>query len=175
MKNFKYTDKEMKQLISSIVILIDTRDKNIEHITNWFDKHKIRWKSKKLDYADYSFMIPANKELDIPRDMYFDKEIAIERKGSLEELSGNISNGRDRFEKELALAPHYKVLLIENGSYSDIVSGNYQTQLNKNSYIGTLHKFWFKYNIPFVFMPNKKYTPMFIYKTFEYYIKTFIF
>lgn len=171
---YKYTDKEIDELISSMVILVDTRERKADHITDSFDKNKIAYKKKALSYGDYSFMLPKNEDLSIPRDMLFDKKVVIERKGSLEEISGNLTNGRDRFEKELSLAPRTKVLLIENGNYSDVVTGNYRTQYNRKSFLGTLHSFWFKYEVPVMFMPEPKYSALFIKKYFEYYLKNYL-
>ena len=116
-------------------------------------------------------MIPANHDLDIPRDLYFDNEVIIERKGSLEEISGNLTNGRDRFEKELALSPKDKVLLLEGGGFSDIVSGNYNTKYSNKSFLASLFTFWFRYNMPVFFMPDKKYSGIFVKLFFEYYLK----
>ena len=90
----------MEELISSMTILVDTREQKNNHITDYFDRKKINYKRKALNYGDYSFMIPANEKLSIPRDLYFNNSCVIERKGSLEEISGNLTNGRDRFEKE---------------------------------------------------------------------------
>ena len=129
---------------------------------------------KALDYGDYSFFIPKNEKLCIPRDMYFNNKVCIERKSSLEEISSNLSNERDRFEKELCLAPKTKVLLIENANYSDIAIGNYKTKYNKKSFLGSIHSFWFKYNMPVMFMPDNKYSALFIKKYFEYYLKNYI-
>lgn len=139
--HFKYTDKEMTELISSMVILIDTREQKSDHIISYFDRKNVNYKKKALSYGDYSFMVPKNEALSIPRDLYFDKKVCIERKASLEEISGNLTNGRDRFEKELSLAPETKVLLIENADYGDIATGNYNTQYNKKSFVGSLHSF----------------------------------
>lgn len=171
---YKYTDKEKEELIKSITILVDTREKQNSHITEWFDKKKIPYKKKALDYGDYSFMIPANDKLSIPRDIYFDKKIIIEKKSNLEEISGNLTTSRDRLEKEFSLAPKTKVLLIENGSFSDIVDGNYNTKYNKKSFIASLFTFWFRYNMPIFFMPNKEYSGLFILMYFQYYLKNYL-
>ena len=117
-----------------MTILVDTREKNNSHLCEYWDRKGVLYKKKALDYGDYSFMIPKNAILDIPRDVYFDKEIMVERKGSAEELSGNLTKERDRLEKELSLAPKTKVILLENCSYVDIATGNYNTQYNKKSY-----------------------------------------
>lgn len=171
---YKYTDKEIKELISSMVILTDTREQKNQHILDFFDRKKILHKKKALNYGDYSFMIPANEPLGIQRDMYFDGKVCIERKASLEEISGNLSKDRSRFEKELSLAPNTKVILLENANYSDIADGNYNTQYNKKSFIGSLHSFWFKYNVPVFFMPDNHYSGLFIRLYFEYYFKDYL-
>ena len=168
---FKYTDKELDELTRSQVMLVDTREKNNAHLLSAWNKGCVPYKKKALERGDYSFMIPANKELDIPRDLYFDKEIIVERKGSLEEVSGNLTKERDRLEKEFALAPPNKVLLIENAGYADICTGNYKTEYNKKSFLASLHSFWHRYNIPVFFMPDKSYSALFIKKYFEYYLK----
>lgn len=171
---FKYTDKEIEEIISSMVILVDTREKVNEHILSVFDKNKISYKKKALERCDYSFYIPKNEKLNIPRDLYFDKEVAIERKASLDEIANNFTKERDRFEKEMALAPKTKVLLLENATYEDICNGNYRSQYNKKAFLATIHTFWIRYNLPFVFMPDTTKSALFIKKYFEYYLKEYL-
>lgn len=169
---YKYTDKEKEELIKSLVVLVDRREKVNEHIIEWFDKKKIPYKNKSLEYGDYSFYLPASEQLHIPTDLYFDHEIMLERKGSLNELSSNMTKDRSRIEKEFALAPKQKMLLIENASYEDIVEGNYDTEYNRKSFLGTLHSWYYKYNMPFFFLKNNKYSGLFIYMYFQNYLKT---
>lgn len=170
-ENFKYTDKELDTILKSIVILIDTREQENIHITNYFDKKKISYKSKALDQGDYSFYLPQNESLSIPRDLYFDKEIIIERKGSLDELANNLGKERARFEKELSTGPKTKVLLIENASYADIVNHNYRSEYSVKSYLGSLHTFWYRYNFPVFFISDVELSGTFIYAYFYYYLK----
>lgn len=171
---YRYTETEKKMLYDSISIIIDTREKKNEHITKYFEAKNIPYKKKSLEQGDYSFYIPKNESLNIPRDMYFDRDIVIERKGSLEELATNLGKERARFEKELSIFQGAKVLLIENSSYEDVCLGNYDSDYNKNSFLGSLHSFWFKYNIPFVFMKCNKYSPVFIYAYFKYYLRDYL-
>lgn len=171
---YKYTDKEMEDIIKSMVILIDTREKKIDHITEYFDKAKIQYKKKALPYGDYSFLVPKNETLSIQRDLIFYNDIVIERKGSLEELSGNLTKERDRLEKELALAPKAKVLVIENANYADIVNGNYNTEYNNKSYWASLHSLWHRYNTPIIFIPDHTYTGFFIRGYFSYFLKNIL-
>ena len=173
-EKFKYTDKEKDAILSSMVIMVDTREKKADHILKYFDKTHIEYKKKTLNYGDYSFYIPKNEKLSIPRDLYFDKQIIVERKGSLEELSGNLTQGRDRLEKELSLAPSKKVIIIENATYADMVNGNYNTKYNNKSYWASIHTLWHKYDVPIVFMPDNAYTGFFIRGYFEYYLKNIL-
>jgi ERCC4-type nuclease len=143
-----YTDTELKTLLKSLVILVDTREQANQHILDYFTKKKIPYLSKKLDYGDYSAFIPANAELGILRDMYFTDTVCIERKNSLDELSNNLTADRARFESELIRANGCKILLmIENSSYDDIVNHRYKSQYEPKSYIATLHTFSARYNL----------------------------
>lgn len=174
-EKFKYTDSELKSIINSIVILVDTREKKNQHITNYFDEHGVKYEQRALTSGDYSFYISPNPELSIPRPLYMDREIIIERKASLEELSANLTTGRTRFEEEFAISnAKKKYLVIENANYSDVVDGNYNTQYNKKSFLGTLHSFNHKYNLELCFLPDNSYTPIYILCVFKYYLKHII-
>lgn len=159
--------------MDSITILVDTREKDgkNDHILNFFESNNISWKKMKLDYGDYSCMIPANDELGILRDLYYDHEICVERKANLDEFANNCVQDRARIKKEFALAPSNKVLLIESGSYADMVNGNYRSEFAAKSYYGTIHSFWHEFGLPVVFMPEKKYSGMFILGYLQYYIR----
>lgn len=157
------------------MILIDTREKKNDNITSYFDKHKIPYEDITMSNGDYSFKLPANPELGIMRDEHFCDEIFIEKKNSPEELSGNFAQNRTRFEEEFSISKaKRKYLLIENCSYHDIVKGNYDTKYHSKSYLGSLHSFNSKYNLEVVFMPDNSYTPIFIYATFQYYLRNIL-
>lgn len=171
---YKYTDKEIEQLYKSIVILCDTREKKGQHITDWFDSKKIKWKKKALRQGDYSFYLPACPELGIMHDLYFDRKIMIERKNSLDEISANFTTDRARFEEELAIFPGKKFLLIENTTYSDIVENNYSSQLSPKAFLATLHTFNHRYGLEVTYMPNNQHSGAWIYGTFIYYLKNLL-
>jgi len=174
-EQFKYTDSEIKSIINSMVILVDTREKKNQHILDYYDKHGIQYESRALSSGDYSFYVGENPGLSIPRPLFMDNEIFVERKANLEELSNNFTTGRTRFEEEFATAKAKKrYLLIENATYSDIIEGRYNTQYNKNSFAATLHSFNHKYNLEILFIPNNAYTPIYIYGVFKYYLKTIL-
>lgn len=124
---------------------------------------------------DYSFYLPQNEELGIVKDLYFTKDIAFERKASLEELSVNLTKNRTRFEEEMATATTlYKYLIIENANYFDVANGNYRSEYNSKSFLGTLHSFNHKYDLQIVFMPDASFTPIYMYATMQYYLRNIL-
>lgn len=173
-RQYKYTDKERKELLKSMGILVDTREQKNDKILEYFDRMKIPYKKKALECGDYSFYIPKNEELGIFRDLYYDKDIMVERKGSLNELSGNFTKGRAELEKEFALAPRNKVLMVENASYGDLINGKYSTEYSTKSFWATYHTFWHRYNIPIIFVPSQDESGYFIRGYFTYYLKSLL-
>lgn len=109
--------------------------------------------------------------MNIDRELRFDKEIAIERKASLDELAGNLTQHRTRFEEEMATYDGKKYLLIENASYQDIVNSNYRSEYNAKSFLATLHAFNHRYNLEIVFMPDASKSGLWIYSTFAYWLR----
>jgi ERCC4-type nuclease len=170
--NYRYTETEQKKLLMSLIVLIDTREQKNQHIISYLDKKKIEYKSKKLDFGDYSFMLPANEELGIMRDIYFNNQIAVERKSSLTELSNNFSHNRTQFENELIRSDKGKlILLLENSrGYEDMIQHNYRTQYNPKSFLATLHTFQHRYNIEIVFI-RPELTGCYLYKCFYYWLR----
>lgn len=59
MKSYKFDIESIKKLIKQMIVLIDTREKKNSHILDYFRKQKIAYQVEKLEYGDYSFMIPA--------------------------------------------------------------------------------------------------------------------
>lgn len=171
---FYYTDKEIDKLCKSITVLVDTREKSNQHIIDWFDKKKIPWKSKALTNGDYSFFVPADETLHIQRDLYFDKEIMVERKRNLDEVGSNFTTYRTRFEEEMATYPGKKYLLLENSTYGQIVQGDYRNKLSEKAFLASVHTFNHRYDLEIVYMPNHDYSAEWIYLTFVYYLKNYL-
>lgn len=97
-------------------------------------------------------MIPADAELGIPLPITFNKPVAggiyIERKGSLEELSGNLGRLRDRFEAELErMKGAEKHLIVEDGSWERIWRGEYNARLTRESFYQSLLTFQTRYGL----------------------------
>jgi ERCC4-type nuclease len=170
---FKYTDKEKKELLNSLVVIVDSREQRT-HIRDWLDQKKKPYIVRKLDYGDYSFYLPKNEELGIIRDLDFSSEIVFELKQHADEYVGNLSSDRKRIEKELALCPANLEIIIENCSYEDIENGNYRSKYSPKSAMGTLHGWKYKYNAPFIFMTGTDHTAKYITRSFYYYLRNIL-
>ena len=137
-----YTDKKYKELLSHLIVLVDTRDQTNQAITDWFDSNNIRWKTKALKTGDYGLMIESCPELGFQYDTYFTDELCIERKNSLSELAGNLAKNTDdnRIFKELNRMINIErvYLVIEDDCLDDIYEHNYNSEYNPDSYIRTL-------------------------------------
>lgn len=88
---YKFSDSEIKKALKSLTILVDSREKGNDHIINWLEKNKIKFKIVALDHGDYSAFIPKDELKGIERDIYFDKDIVIEKKNGIDELASNFS------------------------------------------------------------------------------------
>jgi ERCC4-type nuclease len=144
--------------IKQIVIIIDSREKSISHITDVFNSNNINYKIQKLEIGDYTFV-------------YLDKvqKCIIERKNSLDELSQNFTKNRDRFNREFQKINDNKLhLVIENNTMNDVVCGNYRSKIHRNSFLASILSFQYKYNLNIHFIENN-YTAFFITKLFYYY------
>lgn len=181
MENQAYTPTQIKHLLSTMKIVIDTREQVNYHITDYFDARLIDYTSKKLDYGDYSIMLPSCMEFGITEDIYFTDKIVIERKNSLMELSNNLGNERERFKRELERAKGATfIIMIEDGSYEDIIFGRYskdkyavKSKFNEKSFIASLATFRARYGIHVDYV-NKKSAGNFIYFILRSWLKCYL-
>ncbi len=171
MKEYKFTTEKIKDLVKEMIILVDSREKKNNHILEYFKKQRIPYQITKLDYGDYSFLLPASAA---GTDLYFHDSIVVERKGSLEELSGNLAQRRQQFETEFLKAGNNGAkiyLMVEHpGGYTDIIRHAYKTELSPVAFMASL-KTWesrFGCNVQFI---DSQYAGYFIVSTFQYYAR----
>jgi ERCC4-type nuclease len=154
-----------------MVILCDTREQENTHITGYLKKKDVPYMSKALSFGDYSAMVPANPEMGIVRDIFFDHSVVIERKGSLEELSGNLTNGRERFKDELIRASKAEFhLMIEGKSFSDIINHRYTTQFSEKAYMASLLSLQSEHGFNLAFIDRND-AGLYIYSFLYYHIR----
>ena len=129
---YKFTDKEMKKILDSMVVIVDTREQNNQHIINFFNKKNIPYKVVKNDFGDYTAMLPANTITGFTHDIYFDRDVAIERKSSIDEIAGNLKEDAARLKKELAHMNKHDItyfFFVEDKNYHEnLRQGNFKSQ-----------------------------------------------
>lgn len=158
-----WTESELKKELSKLTIVCDTRERDT-HCEEYFKKNKIPCIVRKLDTGDYSAQLG---------DMSMEREIVVERKHNLDEICGNFTVERERFEREFMRAKAYGtkvVLIIENASWSDIFLGNYRSKTSSKSLLGSLLSWMVRFNITVTFCKPEE-TARIMWGVFYYYAK----
>ncbi len=170
---YRYSDSELKQILQSLTIVIDSRENSNQNLLQYFTDKKIPFVTQKLEFADYSCFIPTNPGLGIARDTYLN--CFVERKGSIEELSGNFCNDRDRLESEFLRAKGNRLIMMveEQAGLEKIIEHKYDTQYNEKSFLASLFSFAHRYGIDIHFI-NKKYAGTFVYMQLYYFAREFL-
>lgn len=157
-------DQEVKKKLKALCVICDTREVVNNHITSWLDKNNISHQSRALETGDYTAMLDGYT---------FEDEIVIERKANLDEIAGNFTTGRERFEREMirAKASGIKVfLIVENASWSDILLHNYRSDLRPQSFLATLLSWQARFNLTIVFCKPSE-TAQILYSTLYYWVR----
>ena len=156
------TDKEMQSILDDIVVIVDTREKKNDHILEYFKENGINYVVKKLDTADYSIELPNHPELNL------DRKFLVEKKNSLDEISGNFTKGRDRFAREFERVVDENIhLVIENATWKKLLNGSYRSKFPPKSFMASLLTFSIRYNIKVWFCTPKE-SPTVIYNILRY-------
>lgn len=133
--------------LKSMVCLVDTREQDTPDFRERIS-HFDQWERHKLDAGDYSakFLLPDSSWFFLP--------VAIERKYAIDELCMCYCQQRGRFEREFerALEAHSKLyLLVEGGSWENVYSGKYRSQMNPKSLVGSILAWLARYNCQLMF------------------------
>ena len=156
-----WTEAELTAKLRNLQIIADSREQVNNHLTDYWDKKKVPYFTRKLDIGDYSAQLG---------DMTLEKDIVIERKRNLDEICGNLSSDRDRFEREFlrAKAVGTKVfLIIEHATWTDIYLQNYRSQLSPKSLMASLMSWQVRFNITIIFCEPEN-TPRLIHQILYY-------
>jgi ERCC4-type nuclease len=164
--HYHYTDAELKKLLDSLIIMVDTREQKNQHVLDYLRKKDVSIKFKAMKTGDYSAMIPRNEELGITRDIYLNA--VIERKNGVDELVQSIKD-RTRFENELIRGSKYPFTLIVEDleGYRKILEGKYRSRYDPKALLGSLKTFEVRYGFSTVFIANST-TGNYIYHHFLY-------
>ena len=165
----RWNDAEIEKSLKSIVILVDTREKKWGHIRAALEDLGCPYVSQKLDFGDYSYRYtsPDGTEEDCS------SLIAVERKANLDEICGNFTYGRDRFEREFQRAKGKGAevhLLVEDANWGKIKNHMYLSRLNPAALQGNLLSWVFRYDLR-LWYNTTALAGEFIYKLFRYHLR----
>ena len=139
-------------------VIVDTREKNIDHIIKAFEKNNIKYERRALAIGDYIIEGPRG----------YVPNVVIERKNSIDEIISNLldtatkdENGNNRFIRELIRAKKANkkfILLIEDGKfYTNLLTGNYRSNMNPKAARGMILSLESKFrNLSIVWMSKKE-------------------
>jgi ERCC4-type nuclease len=130
----------------SAVILVDTREKVNQHILKRLDELNITYRQQKLNYGDYSFEWNG---------VSYENQIVIERKASLDEIIGNFTKGRERFQNEFKRSKGCKVVLIVEASQQQLDKHLYRSRMSPKELKSFLSTWCNKFQLELKFT-NKK-------------------
>ena len=144
-----WTDKELAEEMQKLTIICDSREQD-RHVSEYFDKQSIRYITRKLDTGDYSAQLG---------DMTLERDVVVEIKRTLDEICGNFTAERERFEREMLRGKAYGTrmfLIIENATWTDVFLGNYRSKLPSKSLVGSLLSWSARFNLTILFCkPNE--------------------
>lgn len=153
-------------------IIIDTREKNIEHIVRAFEKNNIKYERRTLPTGDY---IIEGSNGHVPN-------VVIERKNSIGEIISNLldtatkdENGNNRFTRELIRAKRANkkfILLIEDEKfYINLLTGNYLSKIKPRAAKGLIMSLQAKYPNLSIMPIEKKLSGSYIHSILYYAIR----
>lgn len=141
---------EIDEALKTFSVIVDSREQKWGHIKDALTATETPYIQQKLNYGDYTCTAVDTKFQTIS---LADKYV-VERKRNLDELVGNFTKGRDRFDREFkrAVADNAKVfLLIEDPKlWENIRKHNYRSQMPPKSLLATLCSWQARYNITVV-------------------------
>lgn len=124
----------------SYKIIIDTREKELKHITDKFKANNVKYEFRKLCVGDYRIQIDSEGSSYTP-------PVVVERKANINELISNLLDDRDkdnktRLHRELdrSLVNGTKlIILIEDSEwYSKLLRGDYISKINPKAIRGMI-------------------------------------
>ena len=148
---------DIEECLKSIVIFADSREQPTEQYKKRLNSLGIPWERKHLDYGDYTYGFTLNGVI-VGAEEPIKGKVVIERKMSLTELSGNLCQEFDRFEREFTRAKENGAsiyLLVEDATWEQIINHRYKTQFNEKAYLRRLLKLIAKYDVKPIFVQKE--------------------
>ena len=146
---------DVTEIMNTFRVVADTREQKTPRASERFKALGDSLERGVLDYGDYcgNITLPSGSALhDISERIY--APCVIERKMSLEELSGCLTRDRDRFRREMDRAIDGKAkvyLMVENGSYEAIMNHRYKTKFYPAAFLASVIAWEIRYDLSVIF------------------------
>lgn len=153
---------DVDNCIQSIEILADTREQDTPRARRRYAMLPCPVRRVALPFGDYSYSFTQPSGLLTPMGGKF----AIERKMSLDELAGCFTHDRERFEREFERSVNAgarMVLIVENASYENLLTGKYRSRFRPDAFAASLIAWETRYGFRTV-MCKEDTTPRLIYE-----------
>lgn len=140
---------EIRDTLETFRIIADRREQNTSRAKERFDALGGPERAT-LDYGDYCAQIEIGGRPLYDASARISPVCAIERKMSLDELAGNFTRGRGRFEREFERASEKSAkiyLLVENATWEAIYQHRYRSRFNPQAFVASLLAWSRRYGI----------------------------
>lgn len=159
-----WTEAALKEELTKLTIIVDSKEKVYDHIRKYLEQKKIPFKVRNLETGDYTAQLG---------DMTLENDVVIERKANLDEICGNFTVDRLRFEREFIRAKANGIhifWIVENATWADVFCGNYRSKLSSKSLTASILSWIARYPVTLIFC-NPEETPRLICGILYYYAR----
>ena len=141
---------EIQAALDSMVVLVDSREHDTQSLKKRLEATGRPTERVALLSGDYSCKctLPSGEPFSL------DRRVVIERKMGLDELAQNFTKGRVRFIREfdrLKEAGGRSFLLVENGSWENIISHKYRSQFAPKAFLASIATWQARYDSHIIF------------------------
>ena len=146
---------QQKEVLQSFRVLVDRREQQTDRARRRYKAFGSPFEPATLSYCDYAYnaILPDGRAIYDASDT-IKPLCAIERKMDLDELAGCFTRSRDRFRKEFERARDAGAtvyLLIENGTYENLIAGKYRSRFNSKAFLASITAWSVRYNLQVIF------------------------
>lgn len=163
------TDKQIHNILSSMIVIVDTREKANKHILEYLMANDIEYIVEKLDSADYGITFK-----DPEYAPYINCSL-VERKNSWNEITSNFTAHRERFKREFErISPNTNVaMVIETATWRGLFNGSYRSKMSPQSLLASTLVWSFRYRCQ-IWFASKRDSPRIIYNSLYYGLMTYL-
>lgn len=149
---------DIDNCIESMTIYVDSREHPGEEYDRRCETFGVPYERKHLNYGDYTYSFTKPDGNVAFSEEPISGDAVIERKMSLDELSGNLCQEHDRFVREMERAKEHNAsiyLIVENGTWEKIINHRYKTRFNNKAYLRRLLGLVVRYGVKVVFIQKE--------------------